>query len=207
MEPFSSHSRVPQNESFSLEQKLILLNLASGSIQNGLQYGAALEVDPSGYPDRFRRNGACFVTLKIRGRLRGCIGTLEGTRPLVVDLAENAYKAAFSDPRFPALTLDEFRFLEMDISILSPPEPILFSSEADLVQKVRPGIDGLILEDGMRRGTFLPSLWDTLSDPWEFVRELKRKAGFDPDYWSDTLKVQRYTTETIDGDSLTRRQD
>ena len=136
-----------------------------------------------------------LVTLERRGQLRGCIGMLEAVRPLVRDIAENAFAAAFRDPRFPPLTIDELADLELHISILSPAEAVHFKSEQDLIEQLKPGIDGLILREGYRRGTFLPSVWEQLPDASQFLRHLKQKAGLPADYWSDSLKIFRYSTE------------
>jgi len=122
---------------------------------------------------------------------------LQATRSLVEDVANNAFAAAFNDPRFPALEKQELECLEIYISILSPSEPIYFSCEEDLLKQLRPGIDGLILETGSHRGTFLPTVWQSLPEPEKFLAHLKQKAGLPDDFWSDTLKIQRYTTELI----------
>jgi AmmeMemoRadiSam system protein A len=129
--------------------------------------------------------------------LRGCIGTLQAFRPLVEDVAHNAYAAAFHDPRFPRLSAKEYAQLHYHISILSTPEPVKFKDEQDLLAQLRPGIDGLVLEEGLYRGTFLPQVWESLPEPKTFLRHLKQKAGLHPDYWSTTIKVQRYTVEEI----------
>ena len=137
------------------------------------------------------------MTLHLHGNLRGCIGSLEAFRPLLIDVAENAYAAAFEDPRFDPLSVEEFGELEISISILSPSEPITFSSEEDLLQKIRPGIDGLILIEGRRRSTFLPAVWEDLPNPKDFLAHLKLKAGLPVDYWSNSLQVRRYTVQEI----------
>lgn len=142
---------------------------------------------------------AAFVTLTIAGNLRGCIGRLEACRPLAEDVAENACAAAFDDPRFEPLSQEEFPRTEIHISVLSPPEEMEFSSEADLLEQIRPGVDGLILQDGGRRGTFLPSVWEELPDAELFWMHLKMKAGLPTTYWSDTLRVFRYTAEYFPG--------
>jgi AmmeMemoRadiSam system protein A len=146
-------------------------------------------------PDTLMEKRATFVTLTIGGRLRGCIGMLEACRPLAEDVAANACAAAFEDPRFPPLTKKEFEKLEIHISVLSPPEELAFSSEADVLNQIRPGIDGLILQEGFRRGTFLPSVWEELPTKELFWAHLKLKAGLPANYWSKTLRVFRYTTE------------
>ena len=140
---------------------------------------------------------ATFVTLHVDAQLHGCIGTLEARRPLVEDVAHNARAAAFEDPRFPALTAPEFERLQIHISVLGVPEPIQFDSEEGLLRQLRPHVDGLILEAGPHRGTFLPAVWDELPAPQDFLRHLKRKAGLPADYWSRDLRVRRYTVESI----------
>jgi AmmeMemoRadiSam system protein A len=140
---------------------------------------------------------ASFVTLNIADRLRGCIGRLEATRPLVEDLADNAFSAAFRDPRFPPLSALEYTQIALHVSILSPATELEFNDQADLVRRIRPGIDGLILIEGSHRGTFLPSVWESLPEPREFIAQLKVKAGLPADYWSDRIKVLRYTTESF----------
>ena len=186
------------NNKYNEENRKQLLNLAKESIQHGLDTGRPLKIDIDQYPPELTKPCATFVTLKKQGQLRGCIGMLEAVRPLAQDIAENAFSAAFRDPRFPPLEKDELDLLEIHLSILSHPEPVTFASEQDLLTQVRPGIDGLILEEGSRRGTFLPSVWQSLPDTRQFLRHLKQKAGLPADYWSDSLKVFRYTTEYID---------
>jgi AmmeMemoRadiSam system protein A len=124
------------------------------------------------------------VTIKVADELRGCIGSIEPRRILVIDVVKNAHAAAFSDPRFPALTKEEFEHLHAHISVLGPCEAIAFTSEEDLLRRLRPGIDGVILEEGASRATYLPSVWETLPDPYEFLTQLKLKAGLPKDYWS-----------------------
>lgn len=172
-----------------------LLELARASIEHGLNTGKPLVPDPARFPQELRAKRATFVTLERNHELRGCIGMLEAVRPLVEDVAENAFSAAFKDPRFPPLEASELAGLEMHISILSPAEALLFDSEQSLIDQLRPGEDGLILEEGFRRGTFLPSVWESLPEPRQFLRHLKQKAGLPPTYWSDTVKVSRYGTE------------
>jgi uncharacterized protein len=173
-----------------------LLQLARESIRKGL-CGESLSVRAADFPEPLRAPRATFVTLQVDGQLRGCIGTLEARQPLAEDVASNACGAAFRDSRFPALTWPEFERLDIHVSILSPPEPLPFSSEEDLLAKLRPHVDGLILQDGFNRGTFLPSVWEQLPAPREFLRHLKLKAGLRPDYWSKNIRIQRYTTESV----------
>ncbi len=182
------------------EQRQSLLDVALKSIESALEEGREVPVAPESYPERLRAMQGCFVTLHVEGRLRGCMGSLEATEPLVVNVARNAYAAAFRDPRFGKLTRDEFPRLEIHLSLLSRPEELHVTSEADLIAQMRPGIDGLTLIEGGRRGTLLPSVWKTVSNPREFLEHLKRKTGLPVNYWSDTIRVERYTAESIGRD-------
>ena len=183
--------------SLNKEQQQRLLDLAKSSIQHGLQTGRPLKVNLTDFPVELTEHRATFVTLHKHHQLRGCIGMLEAVRPLAEDIAENAFLAAFKDPRFPPLADDEFGELEIHLSILTPAEPVSFTSEQDLITQLQPGIDGLILEEGLRRGTFLPSVWEQLPEPEQFLRHLKQKAGLAPDYWSENIRIYRYRTEMI----------
>ncbi|MBM4200767.1 MAG: AmmeMemoRadiSam system protein A [Gammaproteobacteria bacterium] len=174
-----------------------LLNLARESIGFGLQHARPLATAPDAFPPVLREFRASFVTLKKAGALRGCIGSLEAYRPLAIDVAENAFAAAFRDPRFPPVGAHELDALELQLSLLTPAEPMTVRSEDDLLDQLRPGEDGLILQEGGRRATFLPSVWESLPEPDQFLRHLKRKAGLPEDYWSDALQVFRYATEHI----------
>lgn len=175
----------------------MLLDLALASIRNGLKENKALKVDAGDYPPPLQQKRACFVTLHLHETLRGCIGHLEAIQALVNDVAENAYAAAFRDPRFPPLSFDEAEGLAIHISVLTPAKPLAYASETDLLAKIRPGIDGLILEEGLNRGTFLPSVWDSLPEPGDFLNHLKQKAGLPMDYWSDGIKISRYETDSF----------
>ncbi len=192
MAPMSSNNVT----GYTPAQKQQLLDLARSAIQKRLQ-GESLTVPTGDYPAPLRAPRATFVTLHVDAQLHGCIGTLEARRPLVEDVAHNARAAAFEDPRFSPLSLTEFERLDIHISVLGIPEPMQFDSEEGLLRQLRPRVDGLIIEEGFHRGTFLPSVWEQLPAPREFLRSLKRKAGLPADYWSHTLRVRRYTTESI----------
>jgi uncharacterized protein len=179
------------------EEHILLRRVAKNAIAYGLEHGRHMPVDTPRYPPPLRAPGASFVTLKKHGELRGCIGSLEAHRPLVEDIAHNAYAAAFSDSRFAPVTAKELPKLEFHFSVLTPATPMQFSSQADLLQQIHPGIDGLVLEDGHHRGTFLPAVWESLPDAEQFLKHLKLKAGLSGDYWSDGLKVSRYTAEVF----------
>lgn len=180
------------------EHKQTLLDIALSSIEYGLIHDKPLMVNPGNYVPELQEPRATFVTLKVNHVLRGCIGMLEATRPLISDVAQNAYSAAFSDPRFPRMSHSEFNLLDVHISILSSAREMQFTSQEDLISQMVAGKDGLILEEGHNyRGTFLPSVWDSLPDPVHFLSQLKQKAGLAPDYWSETIRIYRYTTESI----------
>jgi AmmeMemoRadiSam system protein A len=136
--------------------------------------------------------GATFVTLFCRGDLRGCIGSLKATRPVGIDVRENAFAAAFRDPRFAPLTVPEFDATSIEVSLLSRAESVCFGAEAELWSRLRPGVDGVTLEIGDHRATFLPQVWDSLPEPRAFLAALKDKAGLPADFWSPLLNVALY---------------
>lgn len=180
---------------YSDGERTLLLSVAYRSIEHGVENGTPLRVTLGDFAAHLCEKRACFVTLWRSGDLRGCTGVVVARAPLVTCVAEHAFTSAFRDGRFPMLTPDELPELEISISVLSVPEVMTFSDEADLVSKVRPGIDGLILSEGGMLATLLPSVWETVGDPALFLRQLKRKAGLPPRYWSTTIEVSRYTTE------------
>ena len=183
--------------SFSESIRSVLLDMAWQSIRHGLAKGNPLKVEPDQLESPLNEAGASFVTLHIGEELRGCIGSLQAHRPLICDVTENAFSAAFRDPRFAPLKDAVLKNLSLDISVLSQPERIAFESEQDLLRQIRPKVDGLILTDGNYRGTFLPSVWESLPDAKQFLQHLKRKAGLPANHWSDKLEVWRYTTESF----------
>lgn len=149
---------------------------------------------PQDLPPLLNTPGACFVTLKLRGELRGCIGSAVAWRPLADDILDNAAAAAFRDPRFVPLTSAEWTDVDLSLSILTPPEPMSFTDEAALLAQMRPGVDGLIIEDGTHRALFLPSVWEMLPTPSQFLGQLKRKAGLTETHWSPTFAARRFQT-------------
>ncbi|HZK06201.1 MAG TPA: AmmeMemoRadiSam system protein A [Actinomycetaceae bacterium] len=158
---------------------------------------AAISADLSGRPlpeppDEWKEPGASFVTLTREGRLRGCIGSLVPRRSLGDDVVGNARSAAFRDPRFPPLTDRELEGLRIEVSVLSAPSPIPAATRQDALAAMRPGVDGVILEAGAHRATFLPQVWDQLPDPEEFLGQLMRKAGLPAGFWSEEVRLSRY---------------
>lgn len=136
--------------------------------------------------------GAVFVTLTQHDSLRGCIGSLEAWRPLRQDVHENALSAAFRDPRFEPLSADELPTTRVEVSLLTPAEPMIFTCEADALAQLRPEVDGVIFTAGNRRSTFLPQVWEQLPDPAIFMAHLKQKAGLPADYWGPNVQLERY---------------
>ena len=188
---------MPLPELLTREQGQTLLDVARRSIAHGLSQGSALPVSVADYDEVLQTVRASFVTLQMQGSLRGCIGTLEAKMPLVTDVAQHAFAAAFRDPRFSPLTGPEFQEVDIHISILTPSTAIDFHDEADLLRQLRPGLDGLIIARGDRRATFLPSVWESLPDKAQFLQHLKTKAGIYDDDADEPLKAWRYSTESI----------
>jgi AmmeMemoRadiSam system protein A len=171
------------------EHGAVLLPIARAAISRALgQHGNALETAPW-----LQEPGACFVTLTQQGALRGCIGSLEAHRPLLTDVKANAVAAALRDPRFPPLAVQELHHTEIEVSLLSPMQPLTFASEAEALTQLRPGVDGVLLEFGTRRSTFLPQVWEQLPDADAFMAQLKRKAGLPGRFWAADVRLQRYT--------------
>ena len=185
----------PVSDALDVDARRRLLDIAAQSIRHGVTHGNACDVDLDPLPPALRECRATFVTVELDRRLRGCIGSLQATRPLAADVAHNAHAAAFADPRFPPVEKDDLGGLGIKISVLSPSVPMQVESEADLVSQLRPGIDGLIIQDEKKRGTFLPSVWQGIPEPESFVRELARKAGWPSGHWSATARAWRYTAE------------
>ena len=166
-----------------------LIGIAKAAIDNEL--GGDLR-SPADH-DWLRRPQATFVTLTRNGELRGCIGSLEANRALGDDVRENALGAAFRDPRFKPLTVDEWIDTWVEVSVLSAMEPVAVASEPAVLRDLRPGVDGLVLEFGRHRSTFLPQVWEELASPAAFLMNLKRKAGLPPDFWEPDMRLWRYT--------------
>ncbi len=142
-----------------------------------------------------RERAATFVTLRIAGELRGCIGSIDARRALAEDVAANAQGAAFRDPRFPPVTADALEALAIEVSLLSARTMLAAASEADALAVLRPGVDGVYLEYGEARATYLPQVWQSMPDPLVFLSELRRKAGLDARFWHRDLRLSRYSVE------------
>ena len=175
-----------------------LLDAARASLAFGAGNGRAMRAGlDSGLSPALTAIRASFVTLLIGGRLKGCGGSVTAARPLLLDVVAGAYKAGFDGTA--AISAEELARANIEISVLSTPRPIRFADDTELARKLRPDVDGLILQDGERRSLFLPSVWQGVRRPEEFVKQLKRKAGLPPDHRSDSLRVFGFTAETFGG--------
>jgi len=171
----------------------ILLSIARAAIAETLKLPHVSISELARDHNWLQEKAACFVTLTQNEQLRGCIGTLEAHQSLLEDVIHNANAAAFRDTRFSPLSSDEFDSTEIEISLLSAMQPLNFSSEQDALAQLRPGIDGVLFESGQHRSTFLPQVWQQLPDRKTFMAHLKNKAGLAPDFWSDNVRLYRYT--------------
>jgi len=187
----------------STEERSYLLNLAREAIAHAARGEDPPTVDMGRVPEGLRREGASFVTLNKHGRLRGCIGSLEARRSLVRDVQQNALGAAMRDPRFPAVRPEEVDELTIELSVLSQPEPLSYDGIDDLCRKLRPGVDGVVIERGWQRATFLPQVWEKLGDERQFLQRLCLKAGLTPQaYASGDLDVYTYQVEKFREEEL-----
>ena len=173
----------------------VLLRLARQAMEEALAgvATAAHTVERISDAAWLRAPGATFVTLMQRGELRGCIGTLLAHRPLRADVQANAVAAALRDPRFPPMVAAELAHTDIEVSLLSTMQPLHAASEADALVQLRPGIDGLFLESGVCRATFLPQVWEQLPEPRDFMAHLKDKAGLARAFWGPDVRLKRYT--------------
>ncbi len=175
-----------------------LLRLAREAMTRAV-HGQPLPPLPPDVPPRLWEPGAAFVTLRTKdtGRLRGCIGSIIATRPLVEDVRDHAVDAALHDPRFPPVTPDELPNLALEVSYLTPLQPLTYRSPQDLLARLRPGIDGVLLRDGWRQATFLPQVWHSLPEPEAFLSHLCLKMGAAPTCWQRPLEVFTYQVQAF----------
>jgi AmmeMemoRadiSam system protein A len=180
----------------TLEERSILLSQARLAIQARANDKPLQPLALEDFPAKLRKPGVVFVTLTIEGNLRGCVGALEAYQPLLNDVREHALAAAFQDFRFPPVRPDELDNIVIEISRLTAPQPLAFVNTDDLLKKLRPGIDGVVLKDGLRRATFLPQVWEKLPSPEMFLDHLCQKMGVPANLWRQKkLEVLVYQVE------------
>lgn len=178
------------------DERSKLLQLARQALQDAVVSRRLKPLDLKSLPPRLIEPGATFVTLTNRGNLRGCIGALEPKLPLAEDVREHSLAAATQDYRFPPVQPEELKFIQIEISYLTIPQNLSYESPDELISRLRPGIDGVILRDGFRRATFLPQVWSKIPDPAEFLSYLCQKMGVSEDLWrTKKLQVQIYQVE------------
>lgn len=184
------------HEKLSVEEQRILLHLAREAMEHRVKGGGLPPLDPSSLLPGLLEEGSSFVTLTIRGQLRGCIGSLEPYQSLAEDVREHAVAAALQDPRFPPVREEELNGIQIEISRLTRPIPLEYKDARDLLSRLCPNVDGVVLRDGFHRATFLPQVWEKISDPAEFLSNLCYKMGADPNLWrSKHLEVLTYRVE------------
>lgn len=183
-------------EHLTEEEKGILLRLAREALEKGVRGEAIPPLDPARLTPALLSEGASFVTLTLDGQLRGCIGALEPYQSLAEDVREHAVAAALHDPRFPPVTSAELPRIHIEISRLTHPHPLHYTDADDLLSRLKPGFDGVILRDGFRRATFLPQVWAQLPQKETFLNHLCLKMGASPDLWRKKhIDVEIYQVE------------
>jgi AmmeMemoRadiSam system protein A len=193
-----SPSPEPSLPFFDRRERNVLVAVAREAVRQGLEGDRRPLVLDSLSP-RLRHPGATFVTLRRDRDLLGCIGTLEPVRSVAADVHHNAAAAAFADPRLPSVTRSDFESLSVKVSVLGPLVPLDVRSSTELASTVLPGL-GVLVQDGRRRATFLPSVWEQIPDIDRFLTMLWQKAGLAPGRWTDQLRVSCYQTVEF-GDS------
>jgi AmmeMemoRadiSam system protein A len=180
-----------------------LLGVARETIKNRLDNIEEPYINGKEIPEKFQERLGTFVTVTIEDNLRGCIGHIIPRESLIEGIKENAINAAFKDPRFHPLTKEEFERIEIEISILTSPQELSYTGAEDLLQKLRPGIDGVIIKKGFYEATFLPQVWEQLSEKEEFLSHLCLKAGLSPDSWKkEKLHVSTYQVQAFEEKGL-----
>ncbi len=173
---------VPEQH-LSKTDRSFLLSLARQSIENYINHKPLPKLDQNALSPILSAEGASFVTLTKQGYLRGCIGALEPYQSLAEDVREHAIAAAFQDYRFPPIQANEIMDIEIEISYLTHPEVLPYETPSDLLELIRPNIDGVVIRDGRRRATFLPQVWEKIPNAEEFLEQLCMKMGSPPDLW------------------------
>ena len=188
------------NDFLSAADKHLILEYAYAAVAYAVKTGRTLPVDLSSTSETLQQDGACFVTLKFNGKLRGCTGSIEAFRPLIIDVVNNAQSSARHDSRFRPVSISELPDLAVSVSVLTPRTEIPHSSEEDLLRKLRPGIDGLTIESPDYRAVFLPVMWEQLPESQDFLKHLKLKAGMPANFWPTDMIAMRFEAILIGDD-------
>ena len=184
------------NEKLTLDEQQTLLRMAREAMEHGVRGEKLPKLEQKELSHHLREQGASFVTLTIHDQLRGCIGAIEAYQPLADDVREHAVAAALEDPRFPPVREDELNRIQIEVSRLTRPVQIEYKNAEDLLSRIRPHVDGVILRDGYRRATFLPQVWEKIPDAIEFMNNLCYKMGVREDHWRHKhLNVFTYQVE------------
>ncbi len=199
MEP-SASARAPDTVELGADDRRALLALADAAIRRGLDGLAPPQIDPASAPAALRQRAGAFVTVTVDRRLNGCIGAVWPTEELWAAVPRAAWEAAFDDPRLPALRRSDLDATAIMISVLSDPMPMEVRSRAELIAVLRPGVDGLVITDGVRRATFLPVVWEKVGDPADFLAHLEAKAGMAERSWGAGVRAWRYTAIELGGE-------
>lgn len=176
-------SHDPSVDSLTEEERRYLLLLARRALENGVRGKHLAAIQDDELSDRLRQTGASFVTLTRKGSLRGCVGAIEAYQGLAEDVREHAVAAALEDYRFPPVMPEELSDICIEISRLTTPIELKYKDPQDLVSKLRPGVDGVVIREGYRRATFLPQVWEKIPKPEDFLGQLCMKMGDGPDLW------------------------
>lgn len=179
-------------------ERSTLLDIAESAIARALRTGRRVLPDDASLPERLREIGASFVTLRRQGRLLGCIGTLEPYQAIGVDVAEHALAAAFADPRFPPIDVEDYERMSIDVSVLGPHQPLEVPDLAALRRSLRSGVDGLVVSSPGHRATFLPAVWSGVRDADDFCALLWRKAGLVPGEWPSGIRLATYEVDAFE---------
>ena len=185
-------------EALNREEQKFLLRIAREAIENSVKGETLPKIELARLPERLREKRASFVTLTLQNRLRGCIGTLDAYQSLAEDVQEHAVAAALMDPRFTPVQQTELSEIRVEVSALTPKTPLSYETPDDLPRALTPGVDGVVLQDGSRKATFLPQVWEQLPDPEQFLSHLCMKMGAPPDLWrKKQLQVSLYQVESF----------
>jgi AmmeMemoRadiSam system protein A len=195
----SKEGDMTDRDKLTEEEGKYLLEAARKSVENQLLNREKANESDVDLPTKFHERRGTFVTLTIHGNLRGCIGHIVPQESLIEGIRVNAINAAFRDPRFRPIRRKEWKSVKIEVSVLTEPKPLAYIDGNDLLRKLRPGTDGLIIKKGYCQATFLPQVWEQLPKKQEFLNHLCLKAGLDGDAWKEgNLEVSTYQVQAFE---------